>query len=91
MFKSLFKRKEKTIQHHVEFCISNLSFGSADTYDELMKREDIIIEESGCTSNCETCDTCLFAVVNSEIVTANTADELLHQIEEKMKENPLIS
>ena len=90
MFKSLFKRKERVVQHHVEFCISNLSFGSADTYDELMKREDIIIEESGCTSNCETCDNHLFAVVNSEIVTAETADELLHQIEEKMKENPLI-
>ena len=90
MFKSLFKRKEKVVQHHVEFCISNLSFGSADTYDELIKREDIIIEEAGCTSNCETCDSCLFAIVNSEIVTANTADELLQRIEEKIQENPLL-
>ena len=90
MFKSLFKRKEKVVKHHIEFCISNLSYGSADTYDELIKREDIIIEESGCTQNCETCDTCLFAVVNSEVVTAETADELLHRIEEKMKENPLL-
>lgn len=90
MFKSLFKRKEKVVKHHIEFCISNLSFGSADTYDELIKREDVIIEESGCTSNCETCDACLFAVVNSEIVTADTAAELLHRIEEKMKENPLM-
>ena len=90
MFKSLFKRKEKVVKHHVEFCVSNLAFGSADTYDELITREDVIIEESGCTSNCETCDSCLFAVVNSEVVKANTADELLQRIEEKMKENPLI-
>ncbi|MFF5996172.1 DUF1450 domain-containing protein [Lysinibacillus sp. KU-BSD001] len=90
MFKSLFKRKDKVLKHQIEFCISNLSFGSADAYDELIQREDVVIEESGCTSNCETCDSCLFAVVNSEVVTAETADELLQRIEEKMKENPLM-
>ena len=90
MFKSLFKRKDKPLNHHVEFCISNLSFGSADAYDELAGREDVVIEEAGCTSNCETCDSCLFAIVNSEVVKAETAEELLQQIEEKMKENILI-
>ena len=90
MFKSLFKRKDKPLKHHVEFCISNLSFGSADAYDELLVREDVIIEEAGCTFNCETCDTCLFAIVNSEVVTADTAEELLREIEEKMKENILV-
>ena len=54
MFKSLFKRKDTPLKHHVEFCISNLSFGSAAAYDELVAREDVIIEEAGCTSNCET-------------------------------------
>ncbi|WP_431028316.1 DUF1450 domain-containing protein [Lysinibacillus sp. LZ02] len=90
MFKSLFKRKDKVLKHHIEFCMSNLSFGSADVYDELIQRENVVIEESGCTSNCETCDSCLFAVVNSEVVTAETADKLLQRVEEKMKENPLI-
>lgn len=90
MFKSLFKRKDKPLKHHVEFCISNLSFGSADAYDELVGREDVIIEEAGCTSNCETCDSCLFAIVNSEVVKAETVEELLQQIEEKMKENVLV-
>ena len=90
MFKSLFKRKNKPLNHHVEFCISNLSFGSAEAYDELVGRGDVIIEEAGCTSNCETCDSCLFAIVNSEVVKAETAEELLQQIEEKIKENILI-
>ena len=90
MFKSLFKRKDKPLKHHVEFCMSNLSFGSADTYDELVEREDVIIEETGCTSNCEICDSCLFAIVNSEVVEAETAEELLQLIEEKMKENVLV-
>jgi uncharacterized protein YuzB (UPF0349 family) len=90
MFKSLFKRKDKPLKHHVEFCISNLSFGSADVYDELIDREDVIIEESGCTSHCETCDSCLFAIVNSEIVQAETAEELIKMVEEKMRENILV-
>ncbi|WP_413363970.1 DUF1450 domain-containing protein [Lysinibacillus sp. 3P01SB] len=90
MFKSLFKRKDKPLKHHVEFCISNLSFGSADAYDELTGREDVIIEEAGCTSHCETCDSCLFAIVNSEIVKADTSEELLQMIEEKMEENILV-
>ena len=90
MFKSLFKRKDRSLKHHVEFCMSNLSFGSADAYDELVGREDVIVEEAGCTSNCEICDACLFAIVNSEVVEAETAEELLQLIEEKMKENVLV-
>lgn len=90
MFKSLFKRKHKPLTNHIEFCISNLSFGSADAYDELLGREDLLLEEAGCTSNCETCDSCLFAIVNSELVKAETSEELLELIEEKLKENVLI-
>lgn len=90
MFKSLFKRKHKPLTNHIEFCISNLSFGSADAYDKLLGREDILLEEAGCTSNCETCDSCLFAIVNSELVKAETSEELLELIEEKLKENVLI-
>ncbi|MEA0563612.1 DUF1450 domain-containing protein [Lysinibacillus irui] len=90
---SLFKKKKaaqpQPFKNRVEFCITNLSLGSADAYDILMERDDIDIEESGCTSHCEICEQGIFAIVNGEIITAENAETLVQAIDEELKQNPL--
>ncbi len=89
---SLFRKKKEAqpLKNRVEFCITNLSLGAADAYDVLMERDDIDIEESGCTSHCEICEQSIFAIVNGEIVTADDAEALVQAIDEELKHNPLI-
>ncbi|HBT73174.1 MAG TPA: DUF1450 domain-containing protein [Lysinibacillus sp.] len=88
---SLFKKKkeQQQLKNRVEFCITNLSLGAADAYDELVERDDIEIEESGCTSHCEICEQSIFALVNGEVVTAEDAETLVQAIDEELKQNPL--
>ena len=88
---SLFKKKKDSqpLKNRVEFCITNLSLGAADAYDVLLEREDIEMEESGCTSHCEICEQGIFAIVNGEIVTADDAEALAQAIDEEIKQNPL--
>lgn len=83
---SFFKRK-KDLKNQVEFCITNLSLGAADVYDELIGRDDIEISESGCTSNCEICECQLFAIVNGELIQEDTAEQLLKSVEKELEEN----
>ncbi|QPR69170.1 DUF1450 domain-containing protein [Lysinibacillus macroides] len=89
---SLFKRKKEPqlMKNRVEFCITNLSLGAADAYDVLIERDDIEVEESGCTSYCEVCEQGLFAIVNGEVVTADDAQALVQAIEEELTQNPLL-
>jgi len=88
---SLFKKNKKSQQmlNRVEFCMTNLSLGAADAYDELVERTDIEIEELGCTSHCEICEQGLYAIVNGEIITAPDATSLVQAIDEEIKQNPL--
>lgn len=88
---SLFKKKKDSqpLKNRVEFCMTNLSLGAADAYDVLLEREDIEMEESGCTSHCEICEQGIFAIVNGEIVTADDAEALVQAIDEEIKQNPL--
>lgn len=69
--------------------MTNLSLGAADAYDVLLERDDIDIEESGCTSHCEICEQGIFAIVNGEIITADDAAALIEAIDEEIKQNPL--
>lgn len=78
------------MKNRVEFCITNLSLGAADAYDVLIERNDIEVEELGCTSHCEVCEQGLFAIVNGEVVTADDAQALVQAIEEELTQNPLL-
>lgn len=89
-FSFLKRKKETTLKNQLEFCMTNLSLGSADAYDVLMQREDVEIMESGCTSNCEICECHLFAIVNGEIVQAEDAEELVKMVEEELTVNSVV-
>ena len=89
---SFFRRsRTKELKNQVEFCMTNLSLGSADVYDVLVEREDVEITESGCTSNCEICEANLFAIVNGDMIKAEDAEQLLDLVEKELEENSVLS
>ena len=89
-FSFLKRKKETALKNQLEFCMTNLSLGSADAYDVLAEREDVDIIESGCTSNCEICECHLFAIVNGEIMQAENAGKLVKMVEEELAVNSVV-
>ncbi|MCM3388185.1 YuzB family protein [Ureibacillus chungkukjangi] len=73
----------------VEFCISNLANGAQETYDVLENDPEIDVLEYGCLSYCSLCDQNLYALVNGDIVEADTPEELTKKIYQYIEENPL--
>lgn len=73
----------------VEFCISNLAKGAQETYEVLEKDPNIDVLEYGCLSYCTKCEQNFYALVNGDIVEADTAAELTKKIYDYIEENPL--
>lgn len=73
----------------IEFCISNLASGSQKALEILEKDYDLDVIEYGCLGYCGKCADTLFALVNGEIVTGSTPDELVENIYEYLEENPM--
>jgi uncharacterized protein YuzB (UPF0349 family) len=73
----------------IEFCISNLANGSQKTLEKLERDPDLDIIEYGCLGYCGKCASTLFALVNGEVVTGKTPDELEDNIYQYLDENPM--
>jgi len=73
----------------VEFCMSNLAMGAYETYDVLENDPNIDVLEYDCLSHCSLCAEKLYALVNGEIVEADTPEELTKKIYAYIEENPL--
>lgn len=73
----------------VEFCMTNLANGSHKTLETLEKDPTIDVLEYGCLSYCSVCADSLYALVNGEIVEADTPEELTEKIYQFIEENPL--
>lgn len=73
----------------VEFCISNLANGSQEAFDILEQDSNLDVLEYGCLSYCSLCSETLFAIVNGEVVEANTPKELVANIYQYIEDNPL--
>lgn len=73
----------------VEFCMSNLANGAQSSFEQLEKDPDLDVLEYGCLSYCSACAESLYALVNGEIVEADTPEELTRKIYEFIEENPL--
>lgn len=73
----------------VEFCISNLAKGAQETYDILENDPNIDVLEYGCLSYCSLCEGTLYALVNGDIVEADTPEELTKKIYQYIEDNPL--
>jgi uncharacterized protein YuzB (UPF0349 family) len=77
------------IQPIIEFCISNLANGSQKALEILEKDPNLDIIEYGCLSYCGKCAQSLFALVNGEVVTGETPEQLVDNIYKYLEENPL--
>ncbi|MFT4412959.1 YuzB family protein [Fredinandcohnia humi] len=77
------------MQPIIEFCVSNLASGSQEAREILEKDPNLDIIEYGCLSYCGKCYQSLFALVNGEVVTGETAEELVKNIYEYLEENPM--
>ncbi len=80
---------KNVIQPIIEFCVSNLASGSQGALEKLEKDPNLDIIEYGCLGYCGKCSQSLFALVNGEIVTAETPEQLVDNIYIHLEENPM--
>ncbi|KAA0944123.1 DUF1450 domain-containing protein [Sporosarcina sp. ANT_H38] len=73
----------------VEFCMSNIANSSQETFEKLEKDPNLDVLEYGCLSYCTKCSDTLYAIVNGDIVEADTNDELTERIYQYIEDNPL--
>jgi len=73
----------------IEFCVSNLASGSQKAKEILEQDPNLDVIEYGCLSYCGQCFESLYALVNGDIVTGETADELVENIYTHLEENPM--
>ncbi|WP_142828949.1 YuzB family protein [Planococcus soli] len=73
----------------VEFCISNIANGAQDSFEKLERDPNLDVLEYGCLSYCTKCSESLYALVNGEIVEAESTDELTKKVYKFIEENPL--
>lgn len=70
----------------IEFCTSNLASGTDKVMRELENNPELDVVEYGCLGNCGDCFAHPYAMVNGELVDADTPDELLEKIKAIIKE-----
>jgi len=58
-------------------------------YEILEKDPNIDVLEYGCLSYCTLCDRSLYALVNGDVVEADTPEELTKKIYQYIEDNPL--
>lgn len=70
----------------IEFCASNADHGTDPLRLKLEQNPDYEVIEYGCLNHCGGCYLAPFAMVEGEIVEAETADQLEQAIGAKLKE-----
>jgi uncharacterized protein YuzB (UPF0349 family) len=77
------------IQPIIEFCISNLASGAQKAREILERDPNLDVIEYGCLGYCGKCAASLYALVNGEVVTGDTPEELVENIYTYLDENPM--
>lgn len=70
----------------IEFCASNLGHGTEQLMNKLEQNLEYDVMEYGCLNNCGQCYLSPFAMVNGEIIEADSPIELEAAIDTKIKE-----
>jgi uncharacterized protein YuzB (UPF0349 family) len=73
----------------IEFCVSNLANGSQRAREVLEKDLNLDVIEYGCLGYCGICYEGMFALVNGEVVTGETAESLVENVYTHLEENPM--
>lgn len=77
------------IQPIIEFCISNLASGAQKAREVLERDPNLDVIEYGCLGYCGKCASLLYCLVNGEVVTGNTPEELVENVYQYLDENPM--
>jgi uncharacterized protein YuzB (UPF0349 family) len=64
----------------IEFCVNNLTPDVLRIKAKLESNMDFDVLEYGCLGNCGLCARAPYALVNGELVTADTAEELYNKV-----------
>ncbi|KRF42845.1 YuzB family protein [Paenibacillus sp. TAF58] len=70
----------------IEFCASNMHHGTDKVMKALEQNPDFDVMEYGCLGNCGQCYMEPYALVNGEIIAAESADALHERILDRIKE-----
>jgi uncharacterized protein YuzB (UPF0349 family) len=82
-------RGDNSMKPIIEFCVSNLVSGSQAAMEILDKDPNLDVIEYGCLSYCGICSASMYALVNGEVVTGDSPEELVDHIYEYLEENPM--
>ncbi|MFZ5965874.1 MAG: DUF1450 domain-containing protein [Bacillota bacterium] len=66
----------------IKFCENNFSYGTDEVVSKL-QNDGLHVEVESCLGYCGDCAVGPFALVNDELVQADTAEELYERIKEK--------
>ncbi|SHJ45443.1 Uncharacterized protein YuzB, UPF0349 family [Clostridium cavendishii DSM 21758] len=65
----------------IKFCENNFSFGTEETMKKLKENfNNVDVSAESCLGYCGDCSVGPYALVNGEIIQANTAEELFEKI-----------
>lgn len=70
----------------IEFCINNLTEDVLEVKKKLEKDPSLDVLEYGCLGNCGICAEGPYALVNGDLISAKTAEELLEKIYKAIEE-----
>jgi uncharacterized protein YuzB (UPF0349 family) len=73
----------------IEFCISNLASGAQKALEILERDPNLDVIEYGCLGYCGKCAQSFYALVNGEVVTGDTPEELVDEIYQFLEDNPM--
>lgn len=71
----------------IEFCVSNVASASYQAMQQLEKDPNLDVMEYDCLRFCGICSSNLFALVNGEVVKADSAEQLIENIYKYIDEN----
>lgn len=73
----------------IEFCVSNLASGASKAMEQLEKDSNLDVVDYDCLRYCGICSSHFFALVNGEVVTADSTEELVTNIYKYLEEHSL--
>jgi uncharacterized protein YuzB (UPF0349 family) len=73
----------------IEFCVSNVASGSYPAMEQLEKDLNLDVMEYDCLRYCGICSSHFFALVNGEVVKADSSEQLVEKIYKYLEENPM--
>lgn len=84
-----FLKKDKKL--NIEFCEKNLDRFLAEEqmgeYSAFLSQKNVFYKEYSCQSHCETCRHSPYAILNGEVIAADSSAELLEKLKQTSGRN----